>query len=926
MHPINGEIISALDIEAEYRELGVEVTSKAPNNRGWVQCKAISRPNERNPSAGFNVQTGYYRDFGGGGETLGLFDFAAKYGHFPDWREARKHYAKKTGLWRRLPKGDKKHTTDFSPQDAFQFLNWNSLAVIGFLKKHPEISEDALRLCGGRLAKYPPNRDGANIVVAFGCYGPDMLNAPSRGYTCVSATGRPIQVYAGEGVPPRELKKMSRGQSGLVGAHGLEHLAESEIIWKVEGLSDMLALQSIIPVELRDRHVVITNSAGASEIQLPSEVAPIFSDKDVAIIHDSDRPGQDGAQLWIGSLGNGIAGSIRNIVLHDEIAESHGDDLRDWIRSGHTYDDLLDLYRTTPAESASRPIDISGGIGGNPAGLTPEQAILKRLGVMVLGHVQGTSKVMCFSETSGRVFEIPAVDRLRFENVLMHFGEHCKELVNTNNSEPDPTKIHMTQIRHAVSIEGGKRPIKDTNQLGVGIWELSGQLVLVGAGEAAICNQDIRTVRVPAIDNKLLDFGDDDPWFNVDALRKLYKQAQDRDWRMEVMNEAIELFRRWDNWVHPNSPDILAALICCSWVQTVWDFRPSVCITGPTNCGKTTLMQGCVAKMFGEKMALFTSKPTEAGIRQDIGHTAKIIMVDEFEHDKHRQQILSLFRSSTRGTDIVRGTSTQRAARFHLRHIPWVSAIETGLRHAADRNRYIILDLAHIPKGRASKLTLPPVAELRDLGERLMAVAMAVWQAAKRLSAGLTQHAFGEIDRRVIESYGVPCAMLAAVCGISDKAALELMKDVLAGRHFEDQSESDEDTLIQDILESEVPLPRGGRATVSQLLTMSSVEVDGGTPDDVLERVGIKRVVVGAGPGRESLNPDGVFLAPAVIRRVLLNQSHFKELEISQILSRAPGAVMDRRRMGAHRPRGVTIPMASVGIDTGSTSGEDLFN
>lgn len=971
LNKLNQDIIAALDIAAEYAELGVESTAKQPSATGWVACWAINRPHGNAPSAGFNVQTGHYRDFGGTGEAMGLFDFAARYDSKfnSDWREARKHYAKKTGLSRRLPKQDKEQR----PIDSFEFKKtWNPALILGLLKKYPEASVESIRLCGGQQAMFPAKGPDRNHVIAFGCYGPDLLDSPPRGYSCLPATSRPISVFAGEGNPPKQLTKMNKGPSGLVGHHGLARLRDAELIFKVEGLSDLISLQAFIPPEYRDRHVVITNSSGASEVSLPSEVSPVFAGKDVVIIHDCDRPGQDGAQVWIHAIGNGIAGSVRNLILPYPIEETHGKDLRDWIgekdgegegsKPKHSYDEFLAMVERTAIASASpgvgssrpEPADLgldpqaheknghasSSAAAGAPAaaassappelGLNPHQAILKRLKVLPLGHLQGSDTIVCFSQEKGRVFYIKDINRLKMENVLMHIGQHCEALINTSG-EPDASRITLSQVKRALATEGGRRELTDTNQFGVGIWELSGRLAIVGAGEVAIVNGDITSSKVPELSGKLLDFGSSDPWFNIDHLRDLYRQA-DAAWCMAVCEEATEVFGRWDNWLHDDCPEILAALVCCSWVQTVWDYRPSVCVTGGANTGKTMLMEECLQKLFGKQMCIFTSKPTEAGIRQEIGHTARVILVDEFEHDRHRQQILNLFRSSTRGTDIIRGTTHQRAQKFHLKHIPWVSAIETGLKSEADRSRYIILDLQAIPKGRPSTLTLPGEDVLADLGKRLMVVALRNWKAAKRLAVVLKGRSYGEagkeVDRRVVESYGVPCAMLAAVMGMDDEKAAGLLSSVLGKRKFNEDQETDEEALIRDILESEVRLPRGGQMTVSQLLVTKSWELDSDgsqkmTPSRILERVGIKPIIRGDEPADTNggLGFESVFLAPETIQRTLLFKSRFQELDIGQILRRCKGAAKGKQRMGGHFPRGINMPVETLGLRNKDDSG-----
>jgi hypothetical protein len=93
------EILERLDIEHEYRGLGLRIVGRAPAPSGWVTCRAMGR-NDKRPSAAINIgqgkARGRYKDHGGDG--LSFFDFAAKFGGFADWRAARAHYANKVDV------------------------------------------------------------------------------------------------------------------------------------------------------------------------------------------------------------------------------------------------------------------------------------------------------------------------------------------------------------------------------------------------------------------------------------------------------------------------------------------------------------------------------------------------------------------------------------------------------------------------------------------------------------------------------------------------------------------------------------------------------------------------------------------------------------------------------------------------------------
>ncbi|MDG3004758.1 DUF3987 domain-containing protein [Paludisphaera sp. Pla2] len=81
-------------------EFGLRVVSESPNERGWLKCRAVDRDDAR-PSAGFNVETGVYHDFGAGGR-LSFLALATrlKPEAFPDERVVLDHLAERFGAAR----------------------------------------------------------------------------------------------------------------------------------------------------------------------------------------------------------------------------------------------------------------------------------------------------------------------------------------------------------------------------------------------------------------------------------------------------------------------------------------------------------------------------------------------------------------------------------------------------------------------------------------------------------------------------------------------------------------------------------------------------------------------------------------------------------------------------------------------------------
>ena len=180
--------------------------------------------------------------------------------------------------------------------------------------------------------------------------------------------------------------------------------------------------------------------------------------------------------------------------------------------------------------------------------------------------------------------------------------------------------------------------------------------------------------------------------------------------REESIERAVELFSRW-RWRNPHDAHLVTGLVMATWVQTIWSWRPLVAVIGESGSGKSTLFEALGGRagttgMFGG-LVLASSKSSEAGIRQGVANSGRIILLDEFEKSKDRQQVLDTLRASSRGDIVMKGTTSQKGLQFRLQHIAWVSAIESGMKQQPDRNRFVMLNLLPAERENRGKLVAP---------------------------------------------------------------------------------------------------------------------------------------------------------------------------------------------------------------------------
>jgi hypothetical protein len=338
-------------------------------------------------------------------------------------------------------------------------------------------------------------------------------------------------------------------------------------------------------------------------------------------------------------------------------------------------------------------------------------------------------------------------------------------------------------------------------------------------------------------------------------------------------------------------------------LQSLWEWRPQIFLTGSSHTGKTLLVDEALSKGIFGALCMYVQKPTEAAIRQHMKYHSKILVVDEFEYDEHRQAILELFRTSSRGGSTIRGTADQRGASYKLAHMPWFVATETGLKKQPDKNRYIILDLNALPKETKGKTNfLGSTSRLQDLGARLLAVALRHHRETKRLAEVLKPINIERVPDRVVESLSLPIGMFAAIHRLSDEDAIDSLKMAVADWDFGGQSGSDTKTLLAEIVASNVWVAHGHKETVSYCLKHSS-EVD---CDGALCKVGIRRI-------QKDNGAEVLWIQPEMVSKELLRGGQFDGHQIEQHLLRLNGAKRSQQRIGGkERLTGIEVPIATI--------------
>jgi P4 family phage/plasmid primase-like protien len=245
-----------------------------------------------------------------------------------DFPQALEEIAKYLGITPET-NGNGKEKAD--PEKDLKFLPWNDLLAAMWCDRKRPISPSAIQSVGGRLARYKSEY----TVIAIPIWKQGFTE--TSGWCLYNTSGKPLPTYSKNGsvVDWVKIKMTAGSRPGVIGLPG-----DASVLWKTEGPSDLLALLSL---GLPQGHSAICNAMGSTEDPLRITWLPkLVEGRTVYVIHDSDRPGQEGAAKWSAAIA-ASAIECRNVALPFESTETHGNDLRDWLSEGKSYQDLLDL-------------------------------------------------------------------------------------------------------------------------------------------------------------------------------------------------------------------------------------------------------------------------------------------------------------------------------------------------------------------------------------------------------------------------------------------------------------------------------------------------------------------------------------------------------------------------------------------------------
>ena len=539
-----------------------------------------------------------------------------------------------------------------------------------------------------------------------------------------------------------------------------------------------------------------------------------------------------------------------------------------------------------------------------------EKDVCKAIGIDVLGELPN-GRVLVYSLHHKKCDELRDVDRLKYPRLLRLCGPAAKEKVHGGHGDV-PGMHRMGEVREAIEMLAGYHQLSPQDLIGDGCWrgvdengKESDDVVIVSGNQAMRwnCSGELHLIPGARHGGLVMDLGARKGPIDVEAA-KLLLEKFDPEFGQRAIKDATELFGRWRWRDQETNPQVVTGALMATLVQTCWRWRPHVAITGKTNSGKSFLFEAL--RLLLGPMAVKFGQYSAAGVRQNVGRSAKAIFLDEFERSQHRASVLEMMRASSRGDELIWGSANQSGKRYTFRHIFWVAAIEAGITRAPDRNRFIELELLAAEDGEFGKLRLPSYDEARDLGRRLLVTAIHSAIEASDLAVKLKELRVEDVDPRIVESYAVVASILSVGSGgqiDAENALRTILANVERGCRI-----SDEDDLLESVLSAPIRMSGGREKTVAEIVREDS-DWDA---YQAMERCGVAIVNSSPGPRQHSGGDKSLFFDAEVILQRILTRTGWADKDIRKILMRVDGASAGRRRISGRLARGVLIPMELI--------------
>ena len=469
----------------------------------------------------------------------------------------------------------------------------------------------------------------------------------------------------------------------------------------------------------------------------------------------------------------------------------------------------------------------------------------------------------------GHLMPIP-VSQLREDELSLIVGPDV---------EANSLKTQIIEVAHQNGLIDEEDPIKS------GVWEINREWIVVSGRDSLLIGSDKATpLDGPVFQDRIVHF-EKNGWIKTDRI------APGTCSLKETFDFCLKHISQWE-WDHPDMADYVTAFVMLSPFQQAMSWRPWLYVTGPTSCGKSAFFEYVLEQIYG-RLIKKIDKATAHSVAQAVGSTSKILILDEFEKNKHIPDILEVLKLMSRGGSKTSGTPGKSEVSYALHHMPWMASIylpRTINIDESQRNRMIRFDLKKKRGGKS--LDILSSEDTEALCANIISSIIPMWEeiqkAANQLekeSSSIIESLDGKVCGRMVQNFMYASALLSIVKG----------KAYTVPEWAKQEECDDGQTIVKAILNTKI------RYDLGEYLISDLVEVAVGEE--------IPGIGLNAEQAKSAIRLNGLsvvdsgtwyvaFHPPSIRKSLLKGDEDFKDLDISAPLERITGAKRKRTAWG----------------------------
>lgn len=393
--------------------------------------------------------------------------------------------------------------------------------------------------------------------------------------------------------------------------------------------------------------------------------------------------------------------------------------------------------------------------------------------------------------------------------------------------------------------------------------------------------------------------------------RNLFIKKDDKEITQEEINILKNEFKSWNFKRKDQDINLLFGWLSSNFLCGTLKWRTHASITGSRGTGKSTLLE-FIKNLLGANCFKIDGDSSAAGIRQNVGSSSCVVLIDESESDANKlTSTLNMLRSCNdgEGSNVWRGTQNQTGLNFEIKISGLLCGIVPPVFNGADASRFLRINLDVLSESTIKSDLLNNKKEIKELGNKLWIYMVNNYSKFRKICKYTRSYLINnKNDSRFADTFTTIIAASFLLDNISIKIEDIKEKDVfkyVSKFDLQDEKDNkynsnDEKELLNLILTKEIKDDQLNTKTIIEYIKdyyfednkdKKELEIKRKLIRDLLSRYSIKtKMEKEEGENEEEIIYFYLKTSENKIRKEILKGTRFENGDIKSVLTRIEGS------------------------------------